>query len=260
MLVVSAIATLLVGIWVFIDLGGWSYYTTPLRVRGYAPAHAALKPSGTVAHLLGVIGLAMMTVPVVYSVRKQWSRLANAGSLATWLEVHIFCGTVGPVLVTLHSSFKFNGLISVAYWSMVLVALSGFVGRYLYVRIPRTIRGVELSREDIERRTSAITQSVATLGSGETLDLLRDARADTWRARRRLRRALIAAGVDAATAQGITETLAERDALTRRLRHLARTQRLFAAWHVFHLPLVYVMFGIAALHVALAIYMGYSFF
>ena len=28
---------------------------------------------------------------------------------------------------------------------------------------------------------------------------------------------------------------------------------------VFHLPLVYVMFGIAALHVALAIYMGYSF-
>jgi hypothetical protein len=259
-LVASAVATLLVAIWVFVDLHGWSYYTTPLRIRGYAPGHAALKPSGHVAHLLGVIGLAMMTVPVVYSVRKQWPRLANAGSLATWLEVHIFCGIVGPVLVTFHSSFKFNGLISVAYWSMVLVALSGFVGRYLYVRIPRTIRGVELSREDIERRAAALTQNLSAPAEGGPLGRLHDARADTWWARRRLRRALVAAGADPATARTVTEAMAERDALTRRLRHLARRQRLFAAWHVFHLPLVYVMFGIAALHVALAIYMGYSFF
>ena len=40
--------------------------------------------------------------------------------------MHLFCGVVGPVLVTFHTSFKFNGLVSVAYWSMVIVMLSGF--------------------------------------------------------------------------------------------------------------------------------------
>ena len=68
-------------------------------------------------------------------------RLRDAGRMKTWLEVHVFCGIVGPVLVTFHTSFKFNGIVSVAYWSMVAVVLSGFVGRYLYVRIPRSIRG-----------------------------------------------------------------------------------------------------------------------
>jgi hypothetical protein len=39
---------------------------------------------------------------------------------------------------------------------------------------------------------------------------------------------------------------------------LSRTRRLFALWHVFHLPLVYVMFAIALVHIALAVYLGYG--
>ncbi len=51
---------------------------------------------------------------------------------------------------------------------------------------------------------------------------------------------------------------AERSLLVRRMANLGRTKKLFDLWHVFHKPLVYVMFAIAAVHVALAIYMGYS--
>jgi len=43
---------------------------------------------------------------------------------------------------------------------------------------------------------------------------------------------------------------AENAAVARRLAHLQRTRRLFAVWHVFHQPLVYVMFVIVAIHVA----------
>ena len=75
--------------------------------------------------------------------------------MKTWLEVHIFCGIVGPVLVTFHTSFKFNGIVSVAYWSMVAVVLSGFVGRYLYVRIPRSLRGIELTQRGARRARRA---------------------------------------------------------------------------------------------------------
>ena len=56
----------------------------------------------------------------------------------------------------------------------------------------------------------------------------------------------------------MTEALGERGAALRKLAHLNRTKRLFSMWHVFHQPLVYVMFAIAALHVGVAVYLGYS--
>jgi hypothetical protein len=201
----------------------------------------------------------MMTMPVIYGVRKRWTRLAGTGSLATWLEVHIFCGIVGPVLVTLHTAFKFNGLISVAYWSMVLVMASGFVGRYWFVRIPKTIRGVELTRREIEDRAALLTQHVADAGLSTDLlsRLVGKDPGGRW-ARSRLRRALVREGVGTSVARDLIETLAERQGLLRRLSYLERTKRLFAAWHLFHQPLVYVMFGIAILHVGVALYLGYS--
>ncbi|MGE5198819.1 MAG: hypothetical protein ACM3H9_04205 [Rhodospirillaceae bacterium] len=272
-LILSAVVIAAVAVWVFVDLGGWSYYGTPLRVRGYAPQHRLLKPTGAVAHPLGVVGLLMMTVPVIYAVRKRWSRLARAGSMRGWLEVHIFCGIVGPALITLHTSFKFNGIISVAYWSMVVVMLSGFVGRYLFVRIPKTIRGTELTHDEIRDRAQSLKREVESValqpGALERLRQLDDelervavgaalgAVAVRWRLRR-LGSELRGAGVDRRLAAHTVEAMAERLLLLRKLARLNRTKRLFSAWHVFHQPLVYVMFAIAVLHVGLAIYLGYA--
>lgn len=272
-LILSAVVIVAMAVWVLVDLGGWSYYGTPLRVRGYAPPHRVLKPTGVVGHPLGVIGLLMMTVPVLYVIRKRWSRLARAGSLRVWLEVHIFCGIVGPALVTFHTSFKFNGLISVAYWSMVAVMLSGFVGRYLFVRIPKTIRGTELTHDEIRDRTELLKREVESVAlQPGALDSLRRLEEELereavgpafgtvairWKLRR-LRRELREAGVDRRLASRTVEAMAERLLLLRKLARLNRTRRLFSMWHVFHQPLVYVMFAIAVLHVGVAIYLGYA--
>ena len=51
--------------------------------------------------------------------------------------------------------------------------------------------------------------------------------------------------------------IGERATLRRRMAYLKKTKRLFDAWHVFHMPLVYVMFAIVVMHVAVTIYMGY---
>jgi hypothetical protein len=51
----------------------------------------------------------------------------------------------------------------------------------------------------------------------------------------------------------------ERVVLLRRLAQLERTKRWFAMWHVFHQPLVYLMFGIAALRSAVVVYLGCGF-
>ena len=253
---------------VFLRLGGSEYYGTPVAARGYTKWHTMLRPSGTVGELFGIGGFALILVTFIYTIRKKLGG-TRGGSMKVWLEVHIFCGIVGPAFITLHTSFKFSGVISVAYWSMVLVVLSGFVGRYLFIRIPKTIRGTELSLAEIEERVEEIREDLADLGlpapllaSIEAFDRERAGFAEGIRERlalRRLRRALTAAGVAPNTVGEVTSSIAERRTLLRRIRALSRTKKLFDLWHVFHKPLVYLMLAIAALHVGLAIYFGYSF-
>ena len=264
---------------VLVLFDGWEYYRAPLATRGYLPAHRLLRPSGAVGLSLGIAGVLAMLSTLPYAVRKRWRRLSRLGTMKGWLEMHIFFGVVGPVLITLHTSLKFNGLISVGYWLMMAVWVSGFVGRYLYVRIPKTIRGVELSREEIEqqlararnalaarplpaavqRELDAFDTAVTPSGAGAPgmLDLffgeLR-VRIRLWM----LQRHLTAAVMDVRAVREVVSLAGERAAVTRRVTHLQRTRRLFELWHVFHQPLVYAMFVIVALHVGIATYFGYA--
>lgn len=277
-LVVSSLTTIFIVWWVLSTAGGLQYYGTPARVRAYAPQHRLLRPSGPIGRNLGTAGFLMMTMPLVYAIRKKVRRLSRFGSMRSWLNVHIFCGTVGPVLVTFHTSLKFNGAIAVAYWSMVAVVLSGFVGRYLYVRIPRTIRGVEAGYDDVVAEAADLKNSLEERGlSNQLLDRIARAEREAvqqaeeggwraylvghWRARRRigrLRQELIAADVDSSLVDEVERIERMRTQILLRLVTLERTKRAFAAWHVFHQPLVYLMFGIGLVHIAIAVYLGYA--
>jgi hypothetical protein len=261
-----------------VAFNGWEYYWAPLETRGYMPQHALLRPSGSVGLLLGVAGVASMLCTLPYLIRKRVKALAKVGSLRGWLEAHIFFGIVGPVLITFHTSFKFKGLISIAYWLMALVWASGFVGRYLYVRIPKTIRGVEVSRGEVEARLLVVTQGLAdapTELAGEFASLdrslstangrvpgLLDLFFGELRARVRLviARRRLSSRAHAQMAGQLIALAAERAALSRRLAHLERTRRLFDMWHVFHRPLVAGLFVIAAVHVGVAVFLGYAHF
>lgn len=273
--IVSAIFVLVA----LVGSGGWSYYRTPLAARGYAPGHRSLRPAGTGGQFFGIGGTLLILATLLYTLRKKLRRHAWLGPQKTWLEAHIFCGLAGPVLVTLHTSFKFNGVISVAYWSMVLVVLSGFAGRYLYVRVPRSIRGNELTFSELTDRAAELAGELAAAGLPQTIlgrvaDVERRAltaggpRATLsglllgdFRLRRELRslRAEIrGSGLDPRRLEELVSLIGERTTLLRRIAYLGRTKRLFAMWHVFHQPLVYLMLGIAVLHVAVALYMGYA--
>jgi hypothetical protein len=264
---------------VLFGFGGWEYYRAPLGTRGYLPEHPLLRPSGPVGLTLGVAGVVSMLMTLPYYVRKRWRALQRIGTPTQWLEVHIFFGIVGPVLITLHTSFKFNGVISVGYWLMMTVWASGFIGRYLYVRIPKTIRGVELSFVQVEEQLARTQQELQAAAlppvvQRELDDFERavspargrppgalDLFFGELRVRARLmllRRHLRAADVDVAALSVVVGRAAERATLARRLAHLQRTQHLFALWHVFHRPLVYALFVIVTLHVGIALYFGYA--
>jgi hypothetical protein len=264
---------------VLLGLHGSEYYRTPLRVRGYAASHKVLKPSGLVGHPLGVAGVLVMLGVFPYAIRKRVPRLQKIGTPRGWLEAHICCGVLGPVLVTLHTSFKFNGVVSVAYWSMVLVVLSGFVGRYLYLRIPRTLRGTEATQRAVEERAAELkarlaessmpVQMLLEVERFEAASLPPRGRKPTvaglvWgelttrvrlvRLMQRVRRS----GVPTELLREISEQIAERAFLLRRIAYLSKTKALFDLWHVFHRPLVWLMFAILLVHVGVAVYFGYS--
>jgi hypothetical protein len=79
----SLVAGVVIAAWILVDLDGWSYYTTPLGVRGYLPMHRVLRPTGRVAHLLGAVGGLMMLVPVAYALRKRVAACARPGRCAS---------------------------------------------------------------------------------------------------------------------------------------------------------------------------------
>lgn len=263
--------------WVWFGLGGQAYYATPLETRAYAAGHALLRPSGPIGQTLGMLGALAMLMPFLYMARKKLRWLKDVGSLRGWLELHLFCGVTGPVLVTLHTSFKFNGIISAAYWAMVTVMLSGFVGRYLFVRIPRSIRGTELSRGELDARADSLRVELAQ--SMPSMDLLR--RVDAFehevvpeaaslsfvnlffgdvglhRRLRRFARDLVSGGLDAGLAAEVAGLMGERATLLRRIAYLQKTRTLFGVWHVFHLPLVYLLLVIVVAHVGVTLYLGY---
>jgi cytochrome b561 len=278
-LAIAATSCLVVVSVVLFGLGGWEYYRAPLGTRGYLPEHLLLRPSGPVGLTLGVAGVVSMLMTLPYAVRKRWRALARIGTMKQWIEVHNFVGIVGPVLITLHTSFKFNGLISVGYWLMMTVWASGFIGRYLYVRIPKTIRGVELSYSQVGENLARIQQQLesrplppavqqelhdfdlavapARGGAPGAMDLF----FGELRVRARLmllRRHLREANIDVEAITSVVDRAAERATLARRLVHLERTRHLFELWHVFHRPLVYGLFVIVVLHVAIALYFGYA--
>ena len=116
-----------------------------------------LKPSGILGHGFGIVGSLLIVIGVgCYMARKRYRFLSRLGVLKHWLEFHIFLCTLGPILVLFHTAYKFGGLVAISFWSMVAVFLSGIVGRFIYLQIPRTIEGQELSLNEIREMKTDI--------------------------------------------------------------------------------------------------------
>ncbi len=63
---------------------------------------------------------------------------------------------MGPILVLFHTAFKFGGIVAVSFWSMVAVFLSGVIGRFIYLQIPRSIEGRELNLYEVKEMRSNV--------------------------------------------------------------------------------------------------------
>jgi hypothetical protein len=115
--------------------------------------------SGLFGHMLGILGfLLMLMTETLYSFRKR-SQSARWGSMASWLQFHIFTGLVGPYMVLLHSSWKFNGVAGATTLLTIIIVISGFIGRYIYTQIPRGLDGIELESPSGQFQAATLVHS-----------------------------------------------------------------------------------------------------
>jgi hypothetical protein len=278
-----SMVTIAVCVVVVIGVYGAGYYATPKIDRNLHELHPVLGPAGFWGHGMGFIGTAMMVVGVaVYSLRKRWSVLSNAGQIKHILEFHIFLCVLGPALVVYHTAFKFGGIVGVSFWCMVTVVASGVVGRYLYLQIPKSISGRDLTATELEKQNDVITHKlIFQYGVSETTVLTIDRlsqkisgegrtslimtlpklvlqdlkqRAEVQHAIKQLH----IEKVNKKDIHAIESLFYEKSKIRKQITTLTITQKLFKHWHIIHLPFTIIMFIILIAHVVISFLFGYT--
>ncbi len=98
-----------------------------------------------------LIGVGLMIIAAIYPIFRRIKLFRWMASNTMWFDFHLMAGSVGPMFVALHSALKLDTWVSAAFWSMVIVVASGFLGRYLYTQVPELSSGVELEELDHQR-------------------------------------------------------------------------------------------------------------
>ena len=270
---------------------GFSYYWSSAEQRALSPRHAYLKPSGTIGLRLGMFGVLLFLFIYLYPIRKKWAWLGRQGNSKRWLDIHVLLGLVTPVFITFHSAFKFNGIAGVAYWIMIVVLLSGVVGRYIYAQIPRNLNSAELSLREAQEQSLRLTTQLKNTGILSSRDIdgllhLPDIREvasasvlgalcrmllfdlgfplRVWRLRQKMlwseRRwwSLVGLGRGQnAVLERAISMAREQTLLAKKILFLSKSHRMLHVWHIIHRPFSYSFAALASIHVILMLMLGY---
>jgi len=265
--------------WVYLAIGlivGATWWVTQQRW---------FKAGDDIGYWLGVAGGVMMLLLLSYPLRKYVRALHRLGKVKWWFLAHMLLGVGGPTLILLHSTYRIGSLnAAVAMYSMLVVAGSGVIGRFIYLHVHRSLSGQKASLEQLRARAGLDESETRSrlhfapeveerlLAFGER-QLSAKPGWPTW-----LRQVFVlpahmwlvylrcAAGLHkplrkiAKRREWSRAELARREYLARKLvrRYLASVvgvaqftawERMFALWHVLHTPFVYILAISAVAHV-----------
>lgn len=257
---------------------GLPYYSTSLEERFYHPDHDLFKPSGLFGHGLGIIGTLLILFGVFsYMARKRYRFLSRLGRLKYWLEFHIFLCVLGPIMILFHTAFKFGGIVSISFWSMVVVVASGVIGRYIYIQIPRTIEGRVLSLNEIKKMKSNIDDTFksrykldessynAILKYANVYSVYKNGNLVVRMVSKHfedikriwgLKKALRKNKLSNTRIKQILGLVRHEISLSNRIERLQTMQRFFKYWHIAHLPFALIMLVIMIIHVGITLAFG----
>jgi hypothetical protein len=257
-----------------------------LTFAAWLISRSGLYTSGDdIGYWLGVTGAVMMLLLLLYPMRKHMRVFQNWGRIKFWLWFHMVLGIGGPLLILVHSQFRVGSLnAGVALYSMLIVAVSGVIGRFIYRRVHGDLDGQRADLRELQVR-AGFDQSEAVsklqfapdvenrLQGFEQHELQA---APTWathlrqvtflplkmwftywicayQLRKPLRKIAERKGWDRAA-------LHQRERLARKLvrrylsavmrvAHYTAYERVLSLWHLLHIPFVYLLLFSAIAHV-----------
>ena len=245
-----------------------------------------LNPDSGLGYWLGIIGGLMMLALLIYSARKRKHSMRAVGSIPLWFRIHMMLGVLGPVLIMFHSNFHLGALNSnVALFTMLTVAGSGVIGRYFYGKIHMGLYGRKAVAKEILADADALRKELGDeIGAGDHVfeELTAFGKRVIEKPPQGALSSLWAGGVLAVQSHFLrSRILTEVRRLAQiegklhgrtwweRRRRVAQVsevvtlyfnallkaaelrfyERLFAMWHVLHLPLFFLMVLAALVHV-----------
>ena len=255
-------------------VGAWRFST-----MGY------YRSGDNVGYWLGVAGGVMMLLLFSYPLRKYFRFMQRLGKVKWWFVVHMVLGIGGPLLILLHTTFRLGSVnAAVALFSMLIVAGSGVVGRFLYLRIHRGLHGEKNNLADMQRRVGLAEGEIKSKfrfapgvaeqllafeslamggdnGWGVTLSRLlwlpvrQRVVLEACSSELRVRLRVIAKERKWTRGQFERRHAQARATTHNYLRSVVRVsqfsayERVFALWHVLHVPFVYLLLVTALFHV-----------
>ncbi len=257
----------------------WSASYHILLADGLDPAIAEMNVSylaGTkLALTCGYVGTALMVLSMAYLLQRRFGWFTKTATNQFWLDVHIMTGIVGPLFILLHSALRLTTWVSIPFWSMTAVVVSGLIGRYLYTLVPSLTSRHDLAILENRRAVTELAadhpaagdyayqimerEAARSEGSWEIglVPLLMWVMTDDLRrmwARRRDRRALrkLAPRV---IARRIASRI-DRVVFYERRKELApRSKALLRSWKRVHIPFSMVLLVTMLLHIAVALHL-----
>ena len=234
---------------------------------------------------IGVTGGTMMLLLFVYPMRKYLGFMRNLGKVSSWFWVHLCLGICGPWLILVHSQFRVSSLnAGVALYSMGIVVASGVIGRFIYVRVNRGLFGERTTLRELRERAGLVEDNArsrlrfcpkveqrllafeqhelrADVGWGTHLRQVTLLPIKQWltylRCVYELRKPLhqLAAKYDWSASDLRRRKRRARRLVDRYLHAVVRVaqytayERVFALWHLAHLPFIYLLLLSAVVHV-----------
>ena len=202
----------------------------------------------------GIAGAALMLVPLAYPAVKRISvlgaRITPHVSLQTWMTLHVYAGILGPLLGIIHSGHKFDSPLAVALTAvMLLVVVSGFIGRYLLSFVNREIKDklllLQTARGDLDSAWGVMENSPAETNALPKSPLLAAGLASVGLD--------FSSGGPAGEVTRCAESVAD---LEYAIRTHELVKRWCSRWLMFHLILSVLLYGLLGLHVWASIYFG----
>ncbi len=221
---------------------------------------------------LGVSGALLMLLPLAYTAVKRIKALkrglSKSVSMRTLLSLHIYAGVLGPVLVLLHTGHKFESVLGITLTGLtILVALSGFVGRYLMKQFGKEIREKKATLDGLQNSYATLRAELGRRGGfSESLRPFSGVLPGFLAAMfiKEEPSGAVLPGAAGASVTAAPATLLRLSESIADVEYAIKTHETFKEWFSkwlkFHIVISFILYGLMALHVWASIHFGLRWF